>query len=129
MAVSSCAVPKGIVKINDNGIQIGGPGTMQINIESGGDVLLRGAREARLLSGQHMTLKATGDMHVAGATMQVDGSAAVKISGGAPSSLMAPLLYLGCASGKMAARQGDQIVTGGGTSGIISIGSPRVLVC
>lgn len=120
--------PKGTVKIGEYGIQIGGPGTMQINIESGDGLRLRGDRDARFLSGATMTLKAGGDMDVAGANMKVNGSAAVTISGAAPSSLTAPLLTLGCAGGRMAARQGDQLAVGGNT-GVIVAGSPRVFVC
>lgn len=120
--------PKGTVRITEQGIQIGGPGTMQISIESGDALRLRGGRDARFLSGATMTLKASGDMDVAGANMKVNGTAAVTISGAAPSSLTAPLLSLGCASGRMAARQGDQLQVGGNT-GVIVAGSPRVFVC
>ena len=120
--------PAGTVKITSQGIQIGGPGTMQINIESGDRVLIKGGRDAKLQSGGTMTLQATGDMEVAGNKMQVTGSAAVNISGGMPSSLTAPHLSLGCASGRMAARQGDQLQVGGNT-GVIVAGSPRVLIC
>ena len=120
--------PAGTVKITSQGIQIGGPGTMQINIESGDGVLLKGGRDAKIQSGGTMTLKATGDMEVVGNRMQFTGSAAVNISGAMPSSLTAPQLSLGCASGRMAARQGDQVQAGGGT-GVIVSGSPKVLVC
>lgn len=76
-----------------------------------------------------MTLKADGAMDVAGNNIKLNSTAAVTISGAMSSSLTAPMLSLGCASGgKMAARLGDQVAVGGNTGQII-VGSPRVFVC
>jgi uncharacterized Zn-binding protein involved in type VI secretion len=114
--------PRGSVTINDAGIKIGGPGTLQVTIETG-NMDARIDRDLTYRVGQNLKLDASSNVQIRG-----QGTTDISAAGGA--SLTGSRVSLGCSNGgKPAARLGDQVNTSTGPAAMIAQGSPTVLIC
>jgi phage gp45-like len=110
------------VTINDAGITIGGPGTLQISIESSG-MSVRTDRDATYRVGQNFRLDASSNV-------QIKGGGTTDVSGAGAASFTGSRVSLGCANAaKPAARLGDQVNTSTGPVAMIAQGSQTVLIC
>ena len=114
--------PHGTVTINNAGITIGGPGTLEVAILSSG-LNVRTDRDASYRAGQNMRLEGS-------ANVQVRGGATAEVSGAGGAYLTGAQVTVGsCSNAKPAARVGDQVNTSTGPTAVIAQGSPMVFIC
>jgi hypothetical protein len=107
--------PKGVVKLTDAGIQIGGQQTPQVAVETQ-DMEYKVGRNYKLWAASNVDIRGAG-------TVQMGGGGAVQVTGS-----NVQLMTTGCANGRPAARLGDQVNTSASPA-VVAQGSQTVMVC